>query len=286
MAFYQKNYALVTGASSGIGKAIAEELASQKINLVLIALPGTGLEETAEKIASDHHVSVLHYAIDLTEQSASNKILQWCKAHGVVVRILVNNAGIGNISNLEDSRPETLSNIMLLNNHALTMITYAFLRSMKHSSPSYIMNVGSLASFLPIPRKAVYAASKSFVYAFSCSLSNELRGTGVSVSCLCPGGTLTSHNVMMNTCNTSYKGKFFLQTANEVAKEAITGMFRKKRRIIPGWPNKFLFLLWTILPYNAASAILIMIFDKQKTQEQITRPSERRSLFSMAFVHR
>jgi uncharacterized protein len=285
MAFYQKNYALVTGASSGIGRAIAEELARRKINLVLIALPGTGLEETAEKIADKYQVDTLAYAVDLTEREASTKILQWCRDQHVAVRILVNNAGIGNISNLEDAEAETLNNIMLLNNHALTMITYTFLRSMKNSSPSYIMNVGSLASFLPIPRKAVYAASKSFVYAFSCSLSNELRGTGVSVSCLCPGGTLTSESVRQNTQSLSYKGNLFVQTAEQVAKEAVTGMFRRKRRIIPGVVNKFLFLLWTILPYNVASAILIMIFNKDKRQEKITRPLTRR-FFSMAFVHR
>jgi short-subunit dehydrogenase len=285
MAFYQKNHALVTGASSGIGRAIAEELARRKINLVLIALPGTGLEETAEMIADKHQVHALAYAVDLTEREASTKILQWCKDQRVSVRILINNAGIGNISNLEDAHVETLNNILLLNNHALTMITYTFLRSMKNSSPSYIMNVGSLASFLPIPRKAVYAASKSFVYAFSCSLSNELRGTGVSVSCLCPGGTLTSESVRQNTQSLSYSGNLFVQTAEQVAKEAVNGMFRRKRRIIPGLANKFLFLLWTILPYEIASAILIMIFNKENRQEKIARPSARR-FFSMASVHR
>src|SRR5688572_3935107 len=123
MAFYQRNYALVTGASSGIGKAIAEELARQEINLVLIALPYTGLDETAEKIKDEYQVSVLTYPIDLTQQNAAAKILQWCKTQNIVVRILVNNAGMGNIANLEDSKPETLNNMMLLNNHALTMIT-------------------------------------------------------------------------------------------------------------------------------------------------------------------
>lgn len=285
MAFYERNYALVTGASSGIGKAIAEELARKKINLVLVALPGTGLEEIAQRIADDHQVTVLTYCIDLTEEHAATQLLKWCKTNSVVVRILVNNAGMGNISRLEDSQPETLDNMMLLNNRALIMLTYTFLRHMKTFSPSYIMNVGSLASFLPIPRKAVYAASKSFVYAFSCSLANELRGTGVSVSCLCPGGTITSESVKMNKQNTSYKGNLFMQTAAEVAKEAVAGMLRKKRRIIPGWPNKFLFLLWTILPYNVASSVLIMIFNEQKHKETLS-VRERRSLFSMAFVHR
>jgi short-subunit dehydrogenase len=285
MAFYQRNYALVTGASSGIGKAIAEELARQEINLVLIALPYTGLDETAKKIKDEYQVSVLTYPIDLTQQDAAAKILQWCKTQNIVVRVLVNNAGMGNIANLEDSKAETLNNMMLLNNHALTMITYTFLRSMKTCSPSYIMNVGSLASFLPIPRKAVYAASKSFVYAFSCSLSNELRGTGVSVSCLCPGGTLTSESVRNNTQSMSYKGSLFIQTADEVAKEAVAGMFQKKRRIIPGWSNKLLFLLWTILPYQIASSILIKIFNKQQHGGKVSRP-ERRRLPSMAFVHR
>jgi uncharacterized protein len=286
MAFYQKNFALITGASSGIGKAIAVELARRKISLVLIALPETGLEQAASDIAAEHNVTVLHYAIDLTQDNAPEKIFMWCRANEVVVRILVNNAGLGNIGNLEDCRIETLSTILLLNNRAMTMLTHSFLNQMKRHAPGYILNVGSLASFLPIPRKAVYSATKSFVYAFSCSLGNELRDAGISVSCLCPGSTITSETVRQNLGDTSYQGNLFTQTASEVASEAVEQMLRKKRRIIPGWPNKLLFFLWTILPYSIASAILIKIFDKDRQIQKTPSILVKRPLLSIALVQR
>jgi short-subunit dehydrogenase len=286
MAFYQKNFALITGASSGIGKAIAVELARRKISLILVALPGTGLEQTASDIATEHNITVLHYAIDLTHENASEKIFMWCRANEVVVRILVNNAGVGNIGYLEDCRTDTLSTILLLNNHAMMMLTHSFLSQMKRHAPGYILNVGSLASFLPIPKKAVYSASKSFVYSFSCSLGNELKDSGISVSCLCPGSTVTSETVKQNLQSTSYQGSLFTQTARQVAAEGVEQMFRKKRRIIPGWPNKFLFLLWTILPYSIASAILTRIFNKNRRPQKILVDSLKRPLLSIALVQR
>jgi uncharacterized protein len=286
MAFYQKNFALITGASSGIGKAIAIELAARKINLVLVALPDTGLEQTASELSTTHDITVLHYAIDLTKENASVKIFQWCQANDVAVRILVNNAGLGNIGYLEDCRIETLSMILLLNNHVLTMLTHSFIAQMKTHAPGYILNVGSLASFLPIPKKAVYSASKSFVYSFSCSLGNELRNTGISVSCLCPGNTLTSENVSQNLQSTAYRGSFFTQTAAAVATEAVEQMFKKKRRIIPGWPNKFLYAMWRLLPYSIASAILTRIFNREQPILKHVDIEEKKTLLPMALVQR
>jgi uncharacterized protein len=280
---YQKKFALITGSSSGIGKAIAEELARKKINLVLVALPQTGLEEVAKNIAEEHDVVALPLAIDLTSPDAAVIIFNWCRSQGIDIRILVNNAGMGNISLLEEAPIETLNTLILLNNHALTMLTCAFIGSMKRGGACFILNVGSLAAFLPIPRKAVYAATKSFVYAFSCSLRNELRGTEIKVSCLCPGHTVTSERVNQNFKNISYRGSLFSQTPQEVAVEAVEQMFRGKRRIIPGWPNKFLFLLWTCLPYAVTSAILIRIFNKDR-QVPSPRPADRKLLLSL--VHR
>lgn len=286
MAFYQKNFALITGASSGIGLAIAEELANKNINLVLVALPDTGLEETALRIAETYGITVLHFAIDLTHPPAATSIFQWCMAQGVVIRILVNNAGLGNIDYLEESRVETLNTIIMLNNLSVTLITHAFLGHMKKHSPGFILNVGSLASFLPIPRKSVYSATKSFVYAFSCALRNEVASTGISVSCLCPGSTQTSGDVKRNLESTAYKGDLFTQTPREVALEAVEQMFKGRRRIIPGWQNKLLFLLWTILPYTVASSILIRLFKKEKRVVASPKIVLKKPSLSIALMYR
>lgn len=266
MPYYEKHYALVTGASSGIGKAIASELAKRKMNLLLVDLPQTGLEDVAELLQSIHAIDVQTFCVDLTSEDSAIKIFEFSQKKMIRITVLVNNAGLGNTAPLNKSSPGMLRVMMKLNNDAMIMLTQKFLIQASGSVPSYILNVGSLASFFPIPRKSVYSATKSFVYAFSCALRSELRGSMISVSCLCPGSTATSPNVRKNLEQTAYKGKLFTQTAEEVATVAVEEMFRGVRRIIPGWQNKMVFALWSVLPYFLCAFLLEKIFHP-KTKE-------------------
>lgn len=258
-------YALVTGASSGIGNAIAWELASKKNNLILVALPGMGLFETANQISSNFNIAVKFCELDLTQEGAANQLYKWCCEQNFKINVLVNNAGLGAQGLFEDTTVSDLETMLKLNNQALVMLAYYFLSDLKSNGPSNILNVGSLASFMNIPGKAVYSASKSFIYSFSAALRMELRPHKINVSCLCPGGTITSNRVKENISKVRFASHPFLQKPQAVAREAVRQMLRGKRLIIPGWHNKFLYQLWAILPERIVNMILCDLFFKKET---------------------
>ena len=258
-------YALVTGASSGIGNAIAWELASKKNNLILVALPGMGLCETANQISSNFNIAVKFCELDLTQEGAANQLYKWCCEQNFKINVLVNNAGLGAQGLFEDTTVSDLETMLKLNNQALVMLAYYFLSDLKSNGPANILNVGSLASFMNIPGKAVYSASKSFIYSFSAALRMELRPHKINVSCLCPGGTITSNRVKENISKVRFASHSFLQKPQAVAREAVRQMLRGKRLIIPGWHNKFLYQLWAILPERIVNMILCSLFLKKET---------------------
>ena len=255
-------FAMITGASSGIGKAIAEELARYRTNLLLVALPGTGLEDVGEELRVKYDVKVHTVCINLLDKDAAQEVFRFSLEHQVRVNILVNNAGFGNLELFEQSRIEELTSMIELNNRALVSLTHIFLPMLKKNKHSYVLNVGSLASLFPIPGKAIYSATKSFVYCFSAALRQEMKNSSISVSCLCPGATLTSARVLNNMNLTSVKANVFVQKPEQVAREAVNGMFDKTFRIIPGLHNRLLFMLWRILPSSISSGILQRVFAK------------------------
>lgn len=265
----EKLYAIVTGASSGIGRAIAIELAAKKINLILVALPNTGLEETARQIHKDFCIEVKFLEMDLTTEGAVDHFHKWCNRQPIKINILVNNAGLGTQGPFANTTISELETMLKLNNQVLVMMSHYFLPELKLNRPANILNVGSLASFMTIPGKAVYAASKSFIYSFSMSLRMELKPYKINVSCLCPGGTLTSSRVMENIDKVRFAGKRMLQSPEAVAGEAVKQMFYGKKIIIPGWHNKFLYKLWALLPQRIVDLILMALFFKKDVTEKI-----------------
>lgn len=255
-----RSFALVTGASSGIGKAIALELARRHVNLILIALPQTGLPSTACEIGIEYPIEVKFCELDLTSDGAIHYLYNWCRKQNIRINTLINNAGVGTLASFERTDIAELETMLKLNNQALIMLSYYFLPDLRRNGPANILNVGSLASFMNIPGKAVYSASKSFIYSFSLSLRMELRPYKINVSCLCPGGTITSNRVKKNIEQVRLASKMVLQMPDEVAKEAVHKMYQGKKLIIPGWHNKFLYLLWKLLPQEVVGMILSAIF--------------------------
>lgn len=254
------SYALVTGASSGIGKAIAFELADRKINVLLVALPNTGLPEIAEEAEKIFGISAKYVELDLTHEGSISFLHQWCNSQNISVQILINNAGIGTQSTFEQTTLCDLETMLRLNNHALVLMSYYFLNDLKRNRESYILNVGSLASFMSIPGKAVYSATKSFIYSFTHSLRIEVKSCKVNVSCLCPGGTITSSRVQDNVSKLHGIAKGMMQQPEHVAREAVAGMFNKKMLIIPGIHNRFIYFLWKMLPGWIVDKITRAIF--------------------------
>jgi short-subunit dehydrogenase len=224
------SYAIVTGASKGIGREVSILLAKKGYKLILVARSIAELEELATELPGD----ALYFTIDLSEAGAAKKVAEFCK--NLPVSILVNNAGYGLWGNFEESDIGQQLNMLQLNINAVIELTYYLLPQLK-KQPSYILNVSSTAAYQAVPTLALYSASKAFVLSFSRALRIELKGT-VSVSCLCPGPTDTGFAKRAGMDSLADLAEKFNMQPNEVAKIALDGMFNKKAEIIPGFLNK------------------------------------------------
>ena len=224
------SYAIVTGASKGIGKEMAILLAEKGYKLLLIARSVVELEALAATL----HGEALFFAIDLSEPGAAKKVAEYCK--DLPVSILVNNAGYGLWGNFEQSALAQQVNMLQLNINAVVELTHYLLPRLK-KQPSYILNVSSTAAYQAVPTLALYAASKAFVLSFSRALRMELKDS-VSVSCLCPGPTDTGFAKRAGMEALADIAEKFNMRPNEVAKIGVEGMFKKKAEIIPGFLNK------------------------------------------------
>jgi uncharacterized protein len=236
----QKKYTLITGASSGIGKAMAEQCAYLNQNLLLIALPDTGLPQIAKILEETYKVNVLLIEVDLTKSSSSTFIFDYCVKNSVRINILINNAAIGGESFFINTSREAIMDMMRLNMLTVVELTKLFVEDMKDERCGYILNVGSIAGFHPVPLKAIFSATKSFIYSFSKALKAELRLYNIHVSCLCPGPTDTSIELIEKHKKMGWRVGLFVTTSEVVAKKGLAKLFKKKGLIIPSWRHKLL----------------------------------------------
>ena len=243
-------YTLITGASSGIGKALAYKCAERKMNLLLVALPETGLNEVADEIAEKHGIDVKTFETDLTETNTAQKILNWCSEKSLSVKYLINNAGVGYAELFENVKMNFFGKLMTLNMNAVVEMTHAFIPELKKQNGAGILNVSSMASHFPIPNKTVYAASKSFVFSFSRALNEELKPYKIHVSCLCPGGTPTSEQVLERMRKGGWIHKVFSCPVVTVAEKAISKFLKKQPVIIPNTADKLVLWFSKIIPEN------------------------------------
>lgn len=237
--------AVITGASSGIGKDLAQLLASRKTNLFLVARRKPELETLAESLRSRYGITVEILSLNLSLPDASEILFAEATKSGPV-DFLINNAGIGPWKKFVDADLESHKKIMQLNMVTLTTSTHLFTKHMlAHGKPSIILNVASVAAFQPAPRFTIYAPSKTYVKIFSEILNEELRGTNVHVSCLCPGGTATEFLVNNNQ---TLKGINPLMPSMRVAQIGLQGALRGKAVIIPGLMNKIFSIFPRFIP--------------------------------------
>jgi uncharacterized protein len=268
----EKKYTLITGASAGIGKAMAAECAKRGQNLILVALQNSGLAETAACLQQQYGVDVKALELNLTSPNAMQYLYDWCHQQQLKVNVLINNAGIGNYSIFQQSDYEDYQSMIQLNVNAVVALTHLFVPKLRENESAYILNVGSFASLMPLPYKSVYAATKSFVLTFSRSLQMELKPYNIHVSCLCPGPTSTQSMRERNQSQKIGEGSL-IKTPEEVASSAIAGLFKKQGLIIPGWRNRFLIRLGRVLPFSVKSYILKRIFKEGVKEEHGDAPS-------------
>jgi hypothetical protein len=228
--------ALITGASFGIGLELARIFARENYNLVLVARTGDKLRQLASEIEKAHGTRSLVLATDLTEPGAATYALDQTTRANITVDVLVNNAGFGQYGLFAENDLEECLRQVQLNVTTLTHLTRLYLPEMLERKGGRILNVSSTAAFQPGPLMAVYFATKAYVLHFSEALSNELQGTGVTVTCLCPGATATEFHKRANA-----SGMRFLRMgsmdARTVAEDGYRALMAGKPVVISGFKN-------------------------------------------------
>jgi uncharacterized protein len=234
-----KSTALVTGASSGIGLELARSLAASGHDLILVARSEAELNRIAAELRAAHAVKVQVEIADLAQPGAGRSLAQRIEASGTAVDLLINNAGFGLSGALAENDPERVSGMIAVNIAALTDLTRAFLPAMLARRRGGVLNVASTAAFQPGPLMAVYYASKAYVLSFSEALWEECRGTGVQVSCLCPGPTVTNFGVRADMTKTLLfsGGLMPKMDAAGVARAGLDGLKNNQRVVVPGIVN-------------------------------------------------
>ena len=245
-----KGYCLITGASHGIGKAISCEWASRGISIIAVAIDSYALQELKEEIESNYMVSCMTLTKDLLDINSPQQVFDWCVENHIDVQVLINNVGFGSTGSFEDTTLDFDISLVKLNVFPMIQLTKLFLPVLKKFEKSFILNMSSLGSLRPIPYKALYSASKSFIYSFSRAISSELKEDSVHVSVSCPAGVYTNEAAVKRIKISGKIGKWTSLSANIVAKYIVNGMLNGKRLIIPGVGAKFLMVLMKLLPEN------------------------------------
>lgn len=246
--------ALVTGASSGIGVALARQLAAWGANLVITARREDRLEALAEEIREQHQVDVTVIALDLGDPTAPAQLWDATEGQDRPVDILVNNAGFGTQRPFVDIPWELTFSQLQVNLISLTELAYRFIGSMKERGAGYVLNVSSIGAYLPCPEMATYAAGKAYVRNFTEALAFELKGTGVRACCLCPGGTATEFSEVAGQSLLKVV-EMTLMSAERCARIGLAALFRGRRNIVSGFANSLGMWLLRFVPRRLSAWI-------------------------------
>jgi len=231
-----KETVLITGASSGIGEALAWVFAEHGHDMILVARSVDKLDQLADELAGEHDVMVSVRPADLSEPGSAQSLAKVLHREGQAVDILVNNAGVLEHGMFVDMALEDHQRMLHLNVAGLTEILASFLPDMVSRESGRILNVASVAAFQPVPSLATYAATKAYVLSLSEALAEELRGSGVTVTALCPGVTETN----MMAANESVAERLpsmLVGDVEKVAREAFRACMKGKTIVVPGTLN-------------------------------------------------
>jgi short-subunit dehydrogenase len=252
----QQLTAIITGASEGLGKSFAIELARRNINLVLVALPNSGLADLASYIRKNFSIKVHTLELDLTDTDSYPAIFTHMIERDITAHMLINNAGLGNWDWFNQKGIGFYKKQIELNVITPVLLTRLFLEHADVAITSYILNVGSLGGLFVVPKKQVYGATKSFIRYFTKCLQLELSESNVKISLLSPGGINTKPELLV--MNNRLKGisKATIFEAEDVARIAIDGLFKGRKEIIPGVLNKLIVMLNGVLPAFVKDVII------------------------------
>ena len=248
-----RTWAVVTGASSGIGVEFARQLAARGHNLVLTARRLDRLSALADELRGGHHVEVHVVQLDLGAPGAPGELLDRATSGNRHIRILISNAGFGQFGHFLDTPLQRHNDVLRLNAESLTELSWHFARHMReHGEPSHILHVASIGAFQPVPGMAVYAAAKAYVRNFSQALAYELRSTAIRVTCLSPGGTSTEFTDVAGV-QLLPVARATMMTAHNVAAIGLEALFGGKPDVTSGLVNRLTGLLVRLVPRGLAT---------------------------------
>lgn len=252
---FSRPYALIAGGSKGIGYALAEAWAKRQYNLILIARHWDSLASAKHKLESAYgiHVELLSY--DLSREESATEIAQWCIERNIPLKALCNVAGAGGARDFLSTTLDSLRYMVRLNVESCMALTLTLLPLLEKNTPSYIINVASMAGFAPIPIKNMYSSTKSAVMFFSYALRYQLKDKNISVSCLAPGPVYTKPEIEVET--RKQLGKFGDKMAvapHKVGEIAVRKTIKGKMIIVPGFLANVMSKILRIVPKRVSTS--------------------------------
>ncbi len=252
---FMKETALITGASGGLGEEFAKLCAKNGMNVVLIARRKEVLDALSAELMKAYNIKATVIALDLSASGAVHAMIAALEKEDISITMLINNAGFGSFGKFHETSFEQEEKMIAVNIQALTALTKALLPGMVARKNGKILNVASTASFIPGPLMSVYYASKAYVLSFSLGIREELKRTGVTVTCLCPGPTKTGFETHANLAASKlFKGSYVMD-ASTVAKAGYKACLRGKAICIPGILNKVSAFAPRLIPRTLAAII-------------------------------
>jgi uncharacterized protein len=253
--------ALITGASAGIGREFACQLAGRARSLILVARRDERLIELADQLQREHPKLLVHIRkVDLADLGQLQAFLDWLDREKLEIDLLINNAGLGDSGPFAKSDPDRNKEMTLVNVATLTLVTRHLIPQMIAKHRGAILNVSSSAGFLPIPGSAAYAATKAYVTSFSEALRAELRGTGVSVCALCPGPVVTEFQQVAKRegVQPNIGPKFLVVSVERAVRDALAALEADRPLVVPGYAMKVLMLIARVIPMSVIRLVARM----------------------------
>lgn len=259
-------WALITGSSGGLGFEMAKILAEDQFNLILIDQSENNLENLNKMLFQINSQIKLHFlTIDLCTENAADEIYRKLTAEHIYPDVLINNAGFGTLGLFNEIPWEREKRMIRLHIETLTQLTLLFLKDMISRGDGKILNVASVAGFQPSPLMAVYNATKAYILSFTEAIAQEVKGTGVTVTVLCPGLTRTGFQNTVGVGTPDFtKTSWLSDSAENVAMAGIRAMRAGKIVVVPGLVNKFLANAHRFLPRNTVTGLVRKIQEKNR----------------------
>lgn len=259
----EKGYALVTGASQGLGRAIALQLAERGYGIIAVARTRSKLDEVIQKCGSMNGGRTLVIESDLTAEHAATKLVDQVMTSALKLDILVNNAGEAIWGRFAEKPLEDHLRMMRLNINVPIELTHLLLPLLRRSESAYILNIGSMAAYNAMATLGTYSGSKSFILRWSRSLRMELEGSGIKVCCACPGSVITGFTERAGMQALDDLAKRFGHPPEPVAKAALNALFAGKAEVIPGLMNRITVFVMGLLPEGLVERIASGIYLKK-----------------------